>query len=395
METTCWTPTMRNGFITTALTSEEDKGNEGYYWYNVLPKHNKPDEEDPKKAMVTNALMTTIFQNPEYRMFALKIYDILRVKIMSNPYTRPHYQRNICVMLKGGTAYTYLLERVDEIFPYSDLDIVIYINPYLTESTFNTLKDTLSTIVLQTISQYKRAIDFMFFSNKEKMSDDQIAKQSQEQFMSDALITQFKEDYNEALSKLSTEKGTFVSPFEGVEFRNAVSKHSFIIADSKVKENAVVRVEVPHFDMCERIPLRKTPLFCSYNKTIRFNRMGAGNEKESVGSFDLYRIRFNNLYMFEDEEDGKMYRENITADFIDISIPNQEDAELMEFYKKGGRAAERWDKTANISLVIPDGVSITNDLYKMLYVYECPDAKKERRLKKYEVLSKVFGECKM
>ena len=381
---------MRNEFITKARNSSEERGSQGYYWYNVMPKNNKPDEEDEKKSLVTRALMNTIFANPEYRMFALKIYDILVNKLNNNPYTRQHYHTNIVVQLKGGVAYTYLLERADDIFPYSDLDIVIYINPTLSPQTFKTLKDTVSIIVLQTISQYKRAIDYMFFSNKERMTQEQRNRQSAEQFMSDELIERFKEHYNKALENISGEKGDFVSPFSCNEIRNAASKHSYLITNSVAKDDSVVRVEVPHFESCERIPLRKTPMFCSYNESIRFNRLADPEAGELIGSFDLFRIRFNNIVIFKDEEEeGKMYRQNVTADFVDISIPNQDDAELVDFWNNG-RTMMVKDETANIWLVIPDFVCGISDLYKMLNLYVCPEAKREKRQKRYDLMQEIY-----
>ena len=389
MESNMWTPMMRDEFISKALNSEDDRGNQGYYWFNVMPKNVAPDEENPKKALVTKALMNTILENPNYRIFALKIYDILINKVTSNPYTRQHYQTNFVIQVKGGSSYMYLLGKTDdEMFPHSDMDIVIYINPHMPEYAFNQLKDTLSTIVQQSISQYKRCIDFMFFSNKERMSKDQINKQACEQFLSDDLISAFKEDYNEALSKISGDEGTFVSPFEGNEFRNAASKHSFIIENSNVKQDAVVRVEVPHFPMCERIPLRKSPLFCSSNKSIRFNRVSA-DKGEMIGAFDLFRIRFNNLFMFKDVEEDKMYRESITADFIDISIACQDDAELHDFWANGRMIVVN-DVVANMWITMPDIQTMLRDLYKMIHVYECPESKKEKRIKRYKALERMF-----
>lgn len=386
-----WTPQMRNEFVMNAVTCEEERGRKGPYWFNVLPKNNKPDEENPKKAAVTNVLMNTIFENPKYRIFALKIYDILINKIMGNPLTRMHYTKNIVVQLKGGTSYTYLIGEAHEDFPYSDLDIVIYINPYLPSHLFAQIKDTLSTIVLQTISQYKRSIDTMFFSNKERLAPEQLERQP-EQFLSDELIASFKTDYNEALASLNNEEGTYLSPFENNEFRNAASKQSYMICNSKVQENSVVRVELPHFELCERIPLRKTPMLCSHNKTIDFNRMGNDHDSNLKGAFDLYRIRFNNLYVPAEknieESSDRVVRENITADFIDISIAGQEDAELLHFWNYG-RYLTINDSASNIWITIPDASTMLNDLWKMLNLYECPEAKKERRRKRFSILEKL------
>lgn len=439
MDNNIWTPSMRDAFIKRALTSEDTKGNQGYYWFNSMPKNIKPDEENAKKALVTKALMNTIFVNPKYRIIALRIYDILLNKIWNHPMLRMHYQKNIIVQLKGGVAGTYLLGKTS-VFPYSDMDIVVFINPHLPKHMFDCIKETMSVVVLQTISQYKRSIDFMFFSNKERMTPDQIRKQSCEQFLPDDLIASFKQDYSEALKAMNDlvheERGTassgdgdsednskgskgsecsedsgeggsgeggsgdggsedsdgdngyFVSPFESNEIRNESSKNSFMIANSQSQENTVVRVEVPHFEMCERIPLKRTPLFCSYNKAIRFNRLSAESGKFLVGSFDLFRIRFNNLYMKEDKEVKKVFHQNITADFIDIVISSQDDAELHDFWRHGATVVVN-DPVANMWIAIPDIATMISDLDKMLHLYECPEAKREKRQKRLAALQEI------
>jgi hypothetical protein len=40
-------------------------------------------------------------------------------------------------------------------------------------------------------------------------------------------------------------------------------------------------------------------------------------------------------------------------------------------------------------LVIPDARSMLNDLYKMLTLYECPEGKKEKRMKRFEAIKKI------
>lgn len=401
-----WTPSMRNSFIATALNSDKEKGNNGPYWFNVFPKSNKPDEESPKKALVTKALMNTIFSNPKYRIIVLKIYEILINKITSNPFTRQHYHKNIMVVLKGGVSYTYILGKADDTFPYSDLDVVVMINPHLPQAVFESIKEALNTIVLQTISQYKRSIDFMFFSNRNRMSQEQVDKQRAEQFMSDELVEQFQKDYNAAISELCDDScdGMFVSPLESNEFRNAASRHSYIIANSHTHAESVVRVDVPHFEMCERIPLKKTPLFCSHNRSISFNRNADKQHQQLKGAFDLYRIRFNNMFVPNVPEtaddassdsgssnhggSGRLRREHVTADFVDISIPAQDDVELREFWNNG-RILMVNDITSNIWLAIPDLPTMINDLHKMLTVYECPEAKRAKRQLRYDILKNL------
>jgi hypothetical protein len=359
--------------VTEALNSKVGKGQKDMYFYNVLPKNTKPDEEDPKRALMTSTLANVIFSNPKYRIIALKIYDILVDKIFCNYVTGRYAQNDIRVILKGGTSYTYLFEGSSGDFPFSDLDIVIYINPKIVE--YERVKAELNTIVLQTISQYKRTMDHMFFLNKP----------IKDQFLDADTIESFKHDFNEAVKDIENDAGEFLSAFESTEFRNISSRYSFIIDHSNAMPDSVVRVEMPHFDKCECIPLRKSPLFCSHNKTIDFNRQN-GSAEEVKGHFDLYRIRWNNSFVPKEQPlPNKLIRENVAADFIDISIASREDSELIDFWEHG-MCVMVHDEAANMWILVPDVHTAINDLYKMLYVYECPEAKKEKRMKKYEAL---------
>jgi hypothetical protein len=383
---------MRNNFIEEARTGDNDKGNKGYYWFNVMPKINKPDEENPKRTEATRALMNTIFQNPKYRVIALRIYEILVHRMLANPFIRLHYQTNLVVMLKGGTAYTYMVGYSDETFPYSDLDLVICINPFLEEALFKQIKDSVNIIVLQTISQYKRSIDYMFFSGaRDHMTPEQHQRHSNDMMLPPHLLEEFKEDYIRALSaiKIDGVEGSFYAPFESTEIRNAASKHSFIITPSVAQTDAVVRVEVPHYEMCERIPLRRTPMVTSHNRTIDFNRSSKDGEMLK-GCFDLYRLRLNNLFVPDEQKDeNRVHRESVMADFIDISIPSQNDIELIEFWQKG-RTVMVKDICMDLWIVIPHIHVMVDELYKMMSVYECPEAKREKRQKRYEALKSLM-----
>jgi hypothetical protein len=262
-------------------------------------------------------------------------------------------------------------------FPFSDLDIIIYINPFLDAQTFDSLQATCNIVLLQTLSQYKRTIDHMLFLNRP----------IEGQLFDAETIAAFKEDLNKNFKNITLPDGAeFVSPFENEEVRNFCSRNSFLLVNSAKKEDSVVKIEVPHFDRCERIPLRKTPLFCSHNKTIDFVRDNA----ESQGHFDLYRLRFNTKYIERDENGAVVVEERVAADFIDVSIASKDDAELLDFWKRG-RCLNVFDPYAGVWLMMPDIQSCINDLYKMLYVYECPEGKKQKRLQKYNVLKSILN----
>ena len=374
-----WTPENRDEFIHAAMSSKHMRGNRGPYHFNVMPKIVGHDNENTKRTSVTSKLMNTILSNPEYRILALKFYAELRMKIVNNVCTRDALE-DIAVVLKGGTAYTYMAHNAPlDAFPFSDLDIVIYINPHLPPNRFNMLKSALNTIVLQTVSQYKRTIDHMLFLDKPINTA----------FMTRNSAMRFKKDLGAALADLDDEEGIFLSPFEDDTTRNSISRHSFIIADSMSNEDSVVRVEVPHFEMCEHIPLRRTPLFCSHNRSINFKRAADVDGSDMIGCFDLYRLRFNTMFLKNNVTDADQRDYNVvTADFIDVSILAQNDAELVDFWRHGV-LARVLDHYTHIWVDIPNIDGMIYDLYKMLNVYDCPESKREKRQVRYDMLTKV------
>lgn len=376
-----WTPEDRNALIDLAINTKESRGQKGPYHYSVLPKLNGNEQEDIRRNMLTEALADSIYKTtPELRNVSLSFYKLLMQKLSSNSYTGPYLNGDIIVVIKGSNAYAFVTEeKYSDEFPFSDLDVMIYINPYLDDAMFNQLKQAVRVAVLQTISQYKRLLDHMLFLNK---PIDGI-------FLDEKTITSFKEVYTKTLDSIDLPDGAkFVSPFVTDEIRNYCSRNSFLIKKSITQENSVVKIEVPHFDRCERIPLRRTPLFCSYNDTIDFSR---GNNEATPGHFDLYRIRFNNKYIETDIETGEItHEERVPADFIDITIASKDDAELIEFWNKG-RCVCLYDKYSNLWMAMPDIHSCIADLYKMLHVYECPESKRGKRTQKLNKLIEIVN----
>jgi len=409
-----WTAAERDMFIEKATHSMTRKGYDGSYEFTVLPKITVHTEnEDERRSKVTKVLMHTVFSKSQYRIIAMKVYELLWAKLYANPFTRLHANKNIMVVLKGGTAYTFVVRMEDaDVFPFSDLDIAVVINPYLPRQLFDDLKKAANTVVLQTISQYKRMLDHMLFLNKD--IENPILHQQD--------VEAFKKDLSAAMAQLDDEEGMYVSPCDDVYARNRVSKNSFILTDNKVQADTVVKVEVPHFESCDRIPLRKTPLFCSHNRSISFNRTPSANTN-SVGCFDLYRMRWNMLYKRCDAvintsdsaslhssshssdagstasldlnnnadrfKPAKAY-EYITADFVDISILAQNDAELKDFWDHG-KVMNVLDRALGSWVIIPDLVTMLRDLHKMLHVYECNESKRIKRQDKYNRLMKYAG----
>jgi hypothetical protein len=398
-----WTHEDRNSFINHAVTtSTYMRGHRGNYHFSVMPKVSGfLEHDDPKKTKVTEILADTIYnaQGGRFRAISMKICDLIQQKITNHPQLSAKDITNIAVVIKGSNAYAVLLSslrasnnEIANAFPHSDLDIVILINPRMHDVDFERIKSIMHTIVVQSMSQYKRLLDHMLFLNKPFPNI----------FLSQQDIDAFKAAFGTALDAVDP---LFMSPFSSDAIRNSCSRNSFIIAESQGHNDSVVRVEVPHFEMCECIPLRKTPLFCSYNETLEFDRASAAPSAFKA-KFNLYRMKMNVMYLSQTQtappaptdesstEDhasnssDSMREERVTADFIDISIASKLDSELIDFWNHG-RCITMYDLSIQNWIWVPDLFTCIGDLYKMLYVYDCPESKRDKRLKKYELLRQI------
>lgn len=366
----------RESYVQSAVSSEEMHGNMGPYHFNIYPKNIVSDEEDPRRKDVTEALAAMIHKNPKYRAIRLSFYETLVHKISNHPVSRWQFaQNNIIVLVKGGVAYQYAVgPAYDQDFPFSDLDIEVHINPALDIKTYEAMHNCVSIILTQTMAQYKRMMDSMFGFT---------SKPIPYQVLDPETVDQFKKDHVAALAKLAETGTKYVSPFEDCVFRNMSSRYSFLLLDSNVHADSVVKVEVPHFHFSEKLPLAKTPFFCSINKSIDFK----GGKDMRQGHIDLYRIRFNSLCVMVDDDDVR--REvKVPADFIDVSIASKADTDSKDFWATGQYMDVR-DPFTNIVLRIPTIPSSIKDLYKMLYIYDCPASKKQARIQKYMRLMEI------
>lgn len=375
-----WSALDRNEFINEAINSKLDYGYKNQYKYKTFPKTLGIDIQDLRRSSLTDCLAKTIFNgsNPIYRKISIEFYNTLIKKLSTSIYTSVFMGHDIIVLQKGSNAYAYLTGENDEYFKFSDSDIMIYINPYLPIHIFNEIKTNVKIIVMQTLSQYKRLLDCMFFMNRP--IDNPLFNQE--------TINAFKKEYKDNLMSISIddipENAEILSPFESDEIRNFCSRNSCIIINSRSQENTIVMVDVPHYDKSERIPLRKSPLFCSVNETIDFSR---DKDNILIGHFDLFRMRFNNMYI-ETDNDKITCQERVTSDFIDVSIPAQNDAELLDFWQRG-KCLYIYEKYVGMWIMIPDMQSCINDLYKMLTIYDCPESKKNKRIQKYNKLLEI------
>lgn len=408
-----WTPSERDDWITYSVQSiDEERGVRNGYTFNTMLKQpaTSVEHEDPHRSFVTSALAKTLYGNhPLLKRLSLCFYKALMFKIQQNSFLAlMQRRRSFVVMVKGSNAYKMLLRhipQVNNVIEYSDLDVIVFINPSLEDELFNQIKDSLVILISQVLSRYKKDLDATLFGNEDNVNETILFK---------PYVKDFKDIYMSSLKTMTNteeDKNVMLSPFENNKVRNFCSKKSFIILKSETKEDHVVRVEVPHLPKCEFIPLRKTPIVLSHNQTIEFERDVEG---KYLAHFELLRLRLNNmLYSQEKDEDvcedtehssnhsnhsnhsnddsNKYYDfkkcKVIPADFIDVCIPYKDDAELLDFWNSGGfrRCYEIYDKFVGTNIMIPNINECIRDLSNILNVYTNSHMKVEKRQKRLEM----------
>lgn len=378
-----WKPEHRDELINQAINSKEDHGSIGRYHWNVMPKQPIVDGDDPKRNAMTG-LISRLLRQPRFKPLVLTYYAMLCNKLAQHPMLSFHYHRDLIVTLKGGNAHYYLVRDMpnvdNNLFQFTDTDICVWIRPNLPVALFESIRFQVELVVSQTMSQYKRALDQVLFFTKPV-----------EGSMFDLnMVAAFKKAMNEEIHAVNeVDKVAFFSPFEDDDeeknIRNLCSKNSCMYADSKVQENCIVRIELPHKDRCERIPWAKSPLPMSIN-TLNFKR---DKEGQLIGNFSLYRLKFHMLAAQLDEEGGLEQKEKVAADFLDVVILRQDDAELDHFWANG-RTVCVFDPDVNIWLCVPDLVTTIDELRRILDVYENIPSKREKRQAKLDFLESML-----
>jgi hypothetical protein len=357
--------------------------------------------EESRRSYITNCLAKAMHgHNPVMKRLALCYYKLLMSKVNNNSFLATmQRKRYFVIVVKGSIAYKLLLRSLAHDIEHSDLDIVVFINPLLDDDLYTRIKNSLVIVTTQTMSIYKRDLEATLFGGKENS------------ILCQELCQEFKQIYASMLKEYVVDgaEERIISPFEDNEARNICSKRSFIITDTELDEK-VVRIEIPHFDMCEFIPLKKSPLVVSYNKTINFDRDNEGNYK---GRFELIRMRLNNLCVIDAVEhlatgDDKSDTNSIAsassslvsktfivpADFIDVSIPLKGDAVLEDFWVNGGfkRCYEIYDRFVDCNIMVPNLNQCIHDLSNMLNLYNNGQVKTEKRQQRLELFQKLDDE---
>lgn len=403
----CWTPVDRDVWITDSINSDKERDVRNGFAFNTMLKQpvSVAEQEDPRRSFVTASLAKTLYGNhPLMKRLSLCFYKAMMFKIQQNTFLALMLRkRNFVVMVKGSNAYKMLLRHVPQansIIEYSDLDIIVFINPGLEDGLFEQIKGSLIILISQVMSRYKKDLDATLFANEDSM---------EEAILKKSFVKEFKDLYMSTLTTCDEQGYMMLAPFESQKVRNFCSKRSFVILDSEAQQDHVVRVEVPHLPRCEFIPLKKTPIVLSHNKTIKFER---DTEGKYLAHFELLRLRMNNMLVpsgdddDENSENTSVCESNLShsedcvveyydykkckvipADFIDVSIPCKDDAELIDFWNSGGfrRCYEIYDKFVGAEIMIPNINECIRDLSNILNVYTNSHMKVEKRQARLEM----------
>ena len=347
----------------------------------------------------------------------------------------------VLVRIKGGNAAAIQVgmaigpERASAAgFNFSDLDIDVMINPLLPSAKFEEIKGIVHMVLRQALSTHKKHLDHSFSFRKRDGYTESF-------FRSDTTKEQFKQSLTSNIEKLEHAKCCMSDDAT----RNKSSNISYLITssnhDSVVEENTKrrVKIEQPHLYKAQNIPLGFTPFYVSVNDTVRGTRKN-GDKVD----FTLFRMKMSHIIdlqdqvkaqirvlpqasstcssprgtadedlnsVFSDTETEKEKKvklvtlkintepyDKVSADFIDVWVGNQNDHELNEFAKRGGfdgyctTTVYPSKETFGYCLILPTLHECQLDYYKLLYVFDCPESKREKRERKYAALCAIIEE---
>lgn len=311
------------------------------YRTKTLPEH-KVKTNDPIEDRVTHVMSYVAHLNPSYRYVFMMVYrNILKMLSKDEELARHLENGDMYVVFKGTNSLVYLNPGV---FPkLSDFDFVICINPSL--ETFNEVFNKTSDVIKNVISFFKQHIDKVFgFHPHENVK-------VHKAFMHDVVC---------ALKKIDG----VIHPFQHVldekpDDVRKMSSSSFLY--TRGEDNAIVRTDVPSLD--SKIFMKRSPVFCSLNETISFDR---DEKAEKKGHFNLYRVRM----MFQHE--GRRKKSNI----VDITLFHKDDYELQAFWDNRAHVQTVRDKVCDVTIYSAD-LHIA-EMERILNEYKCDEVMKEK-----------------
>lgn len=406
-----WTPSLRDEWINYSVASPigtECDNLDGYmFLHMVKPSSNMDEYErcDSYRSFATSCLSQAVYESyPIHKRIALGFYETLISRIDKNSFLALMFRKgNFLVLIKGNNAHKMLLKHALEIedFEYTDLDIALYINPYLDEELFEQIKKSLVILTSQVMSRYKKDLDALMFRDGEDACTDEC-------ILDKSSAEEFKEYYTSLITSYEEEEEGYdmLSPFQGNKIRNLCSERSYMTLDSETDADYIVCVEVPHLPMCEFIPLAKSPLVLSYNNTSLYDR---DTEGQYIAHFETFKLQLNNMlvpYTFsestiepeivweelssQDNDTDTVYtltycktpspkiydhdsRMIVPSNFLIVSIPCQDDAQLLDFWKRRGynnnKCHEIYDDSIDFPILVPTINECIRELTNTLNVY--------------------------
>lgn len=355
--------------------------------YSILPP-GQIDEIDPKRQEISDRIGSVIFdpKNPEFAKLTLDSFKELTDKLR-------HFGPKVIVTLGGSNAVALLMPGHD-LFTFSDLDLKILINPMLSEKEFGDIKTCVSGVCNQVFATHKRRLDRLLFKKREGDGESKYFFSSKEQ------------EVKFRTAMLENMPAYCISPLSDDLVRNRLTNKSYMITESATVPGSSVKIEVSNLPKAERVPLVPTPIFVSVNDTIK----NVLSETGRVTSFTLYRVRMKHMILRDTEKICVYLRINkdrgdlvelqifkpydkVNADFVDCSIPNRDDTELLSFEKRGGFRFALNQKIAayGFLLTVPTLEECRFEYEKMLTVFDCPESKREKREKRLSALTDALA----
>jgi len=366
-------PEQRVELLAAAKSCTEKSGKVHDCYFKVMDLMGGAMEISKERQDMTNVLGNMVYgNNGEFSAVSLSCFNELYRRLAW------YGQETVKVVIKGNNAIAFQMPGI----PFSDLDIVVYINPTLAKDVFDKVYADVSVVCGQVISKHKQMIDRTFFRTR------------------DGADTLFDASYKEAFVKTHVtefDKVGATSCFISDDIRNASSSNSIYITASEVTPEKVVRIDMPHYDRAERVPLDFTPVFCSINDTIYKK-----SETDRVSHLALYRIKWGSLYEVTSsdsasESGGSTTASRMAADFIDISLLGQDDTELLDFASRGGFVRNSplttfrfWNGWRITCASINECVM---DLMKGIELFDCPPTKKEKKAAMIKYISDYRVRC--
>jgi len=222
----------------------------------------------------------------------------------------------------------------------------------------------------------------------------------------------YKAGFAERLTSLITSSPEFPNVdccMRNTERRNHSSTNSYLITFSNLDAvidvgKRKIKVDQPHMPKAEKIPLGKSPFYLTVNQTIKSVRSDS-----SIVDMTLFRLKFGQVVdlpladrvnvslRVDDCGDSVSLRlsmpyEKVNSDFIDVGLPNYLDAELRDFWTRGGFNNQLTEEIHSFGykILVPTLKECATDVYKLLNVYDCPESKRASRELKFASLNAMI-----